>query len=132
MIEIFTDSKNTSSRKALTWLKDNGIEYIERDLNEAPLSAKEIKGLLRLSEDGLDEIFSKKCKAYKKMGIDIHDLTLNQAVDLIVENPTMIRKPLIITGKKLVVGYQQEKMRRFLGRKAREDDRRKYHVMLGN
>ena len=49
---------NTSSKKALQWLRDNGIEYTEKRITSDPLSLSEFKTILSRTEDGTDEIIS--------------------------------------------------------------------------
>ena len=72
-----------------------------------------------MTEDGTDEIISTRSKAFQKLNVDIDSLPMNELYELIMENPGMLRRPIIIDHKRLQVGYNEDEIRRFLPRKVR-------------
>lgn len=64
--------------------------------------------LLSLTTDGLDEILATRSQSYKELGEDVNDLPLSEVIKLIIEEPKLLRRPLLTDGKKLVVGYNPE------------------------
>ncbi len=52
MLNLYLAPSSSSSRRAKKWLIDHGIEFTERDISKDPLTADDIKRLLRLSENG--------------------------------------------------------------------------------
>jgi len=101
------------------WLEDQGITYKERNIFSEPLTLDEIKGILRMTEDGTDEIISTRSKIFQKLNIDLDSLPLQQLYDLIQKNPGLLRRPIILDEKRLQVGYNEDEIRRFLPRKVR-------------
>lgn len=119
MVTLFTSPSCTSCRKAKAWLEEHEIPYTERNIFSEPLTLDEVKTILRMTEDGTDEIISTRSKAFQKLNVDIDSLPMNKLYDLIMNNPGMLRRPIILDHKRLQVGYNEDEIRRFLPRKVR-------------
>ncbi|MDK6863327.1 MULTISPECIES: transcriptional regulator SpxA [Nosocomiicoccus] len=119
MVTLFTSPSCTSCRKAKAWLEDNNIPYTERNIFSEALTLDEVKEILRMTEDGTDEIISTRSKTFQKLNVDIDSLPMNELYTLIMDNPGMLRRPIIIDHKRLQVGYNEDEIRRFLPRKVR-------------
>jgi regulatory protein spx len=119
MVTLYVTASCTSCRKAKAWLQEHQIDFIERNIVNEPLTVSEIKSILRLTEDGTDDIISTNSKTYKELNVDIDALPLNELYELIIENPQMLRRPIIQDHKRLQVGYNDEEIRSFLPRKLR-------------
>lgn len=119
MVTLFTSPSCTSCRKARAWLQEHDIPYQERNIFSKPLTEDEIKEILQMTENGTEEIISKRSKAYKKLNVDLNELPLKQLFALIEKNPGILRRPIILDEKRLQVGYNEDEIRRFLPRKVR-------------
>ncbi|CAD2072922.1 regulatory protein Spx [Phocicoccus schoeneichii] len=119
MVTLFTSPSCTSCRKAKAWLEEHNIPYSERNIFSEPLKLDEVKAILRMTEDGTDEIISTRSKAFQKLNVDIYSLPMNKLYDLIMDNPGMLRRPIILDHKRLQVGYNEDEIRRFLPRTVR-------------
>ena len=111
--------KCSSCKKAKEWLEENDIKYVERNIFKDTLTIEEVKNLIRMTEDGTDEIISTRSNVYQEIGSKLEGMQLQQLYRVIIENPSLLRRPLIIDEKRLVVGYNEEELRRFLPRKVR-------------
>ncbi|KRL04798.1 arsenate reductase [Liquorilactobacillus oeni DSM 19972] len=100
-------------------MRKHDISFKERNIFSEPLSINEIKQILQMTEDGTEEIISKRSKAYQKLNIDLDELPLKQLFDLIQKNPGLLRRPIILDEKRLQVGYNEDEIRRFLPREVR-------------
>lgn len=120
MVTLFTSPSCTSCRKAKAWLEEHEIPYTERNIFAEPLSISEIKEILRMTEDGTDEIISTRSKIFQKLNVDLETLPLNKLYELIQENPGLLRRPIILDEKRLQVGYNEDEIRRFLPRSVRK------------
>ena len=58
MVTLFTSPSCTSCRKAKAWLQEHDIPYTERNIFSEHLTIDEIKQILKMTEDGTDEIIS--------------------------------------------------------------------------
>lgn len=119
MVTLYTSPSCTSCRKARAWLEENNIPYTERNIFSVPLSRIEIKEILKMTEEGTEEIVSTRSKAFQEMNVDLDDLPLNNLFTLIQENPGLLRRPIILDDKRLQVGYNEDEIRRFLPREVR-------------
>lgn len=119
MVTLYVTPSCTSCRKAKQWFQDNEIPFIERNVFSEPLSIGEIKEILRLTEDGTEEIISKRSKVFQKMNVDIDQLPLKELYPFIQKNPGILKRPIMVDEKRLQVGYNEEEIRSFLPRTIR-------------
>ncbi|MEG9295264.1 transcriptional regulator SpxA [Mangrovibacillus sp. Mu-81] len=119
MVTLYITPSCTSCRKAKAWFEEHGIKYTERNIQAEPLTADEIKAILRLTEKGTEEIISTNSKTYKELDVDLDSLPLKQLYQLIMENPKMVKRPIMLDEKRIQVGYNDEEIRSFLPRKLR-------------
>lgn len=118
-VTIYTQTSCTSSKKALQWLEENQIPYIEKRITSDTLSLAEFKQILSMTEDGTDEIISTNSKDYKNLNCDINQLSIQELYSIIKDHPKMLRSPILIDDKRLQVGYNEMDIRRFIPRKVR-------------
>ncbi|MFC7393081.1 transcriptional regulator SpxA [Scopulibacillus cellulosilyticus] len=119
MVTLYTSPSCTSCRKAKAWLKEHDIAFKERNIFAESLSIEEIKSILRMTEDGTDEIISTRSKAFQELNIQLDAMPLQDLYELIKKNPGLLRRPIMIDEKRLQVGYNDDEIRRFLPRKVR-------------
>lgn len=119
MITLYVTPSCTSCRKAKAWLNENGIEYVEKNIFTERISIKEIKDILRMTEEGTEEIISKRSKTYEEIDIDLEKLPLKELYRVIQENPGLLRRPIMIDEKRLQVGFNEDEIRMFLPRNVR-------------
>lgn len=125
MITLLVSPSCTLCRKAKAWLEDQGLEFVERNIVHNPLTKDELKEILSMTEEGTDELISTRSQAYKAFEGDIDDLSMNQLLDLFIEEPSLIRRPIIMDNIRLQIGYNENDMRMFIPRNVR-------HVQLSD
>ena len=119
MVTLYTSPSCTSCRKARGWLRDHQIPFTERNIFADTLTMAEIKNILRMTENGTEDIISKRSKAYQSLKIDVDDLPITELYELIRKTPGLLRRPIIIDDKRLQIGYNEDEIRRFLPREVR-------------
>lgn len=120
MVLLFSSPSCTSCRKARAWLQKNGIAYQERNIFTEPLTKNEIKKILQMTENGTEDIISKRSKIYKKLHLDFDTLPMNELFSLLQKHPGLVRRPIIMDEKRIQIGYNEDEIRRFLPRKIRK------------
>ncbi|VDH09630.1 RNA polymerase (RNAP)-binding regulatory protein, arsenate reductase (ArsC) family, Spx subfamily [Lactiplantibacillus plantarum] len=93
-VNLYYSTSSKSSRSARAWLVENNIPFNERDIIANPLDRDELKQILRLTENGFEDIVSTRSKAFKALHIDLSDLGFNQLLDLLVEKPQLLKRPI--------------------------------------
>ena len=82
-------------------LSQEGVEVEERDFFKEPFDESELRGLLK--GDPPSEIFSWRSPSVKKLGLDRDALSDDDLVRLMVEEPRLVRRPLLEVDGRLVV-----------------------------
>ena len=120
MIKIYTTPSCSSCRKAKKWLDKYMIEYVEKNIFTQPLTGDDIEIMLQNAENGFDDIISTRSKIFKEKDLDIEDMLMSELKDFIIENPSVLKRPIIVDETRLQVGYNEEEIRIFIPRRLRE------------
>jgi Spx/MgsR family transcriptional regulator len=107
----------TSCRKTKHWLKAHNIDFSEKHLFRETPSYTELQKILQLTTDGMDEILATRSQTYKDLNLNIDDLPLSDVIKLIIEEPKLLRRPIITDGKKLVIGYNPQSLTKLAKKK---------------
>jgi regulatory protein spx len=119
MITVYTVSSCTSCKKAKNWLNEHKLAYREQRLTKEPLTRDEIISILTKTENGVESIISAKNRYVKELDCEIDELSMSELIDLIEENPRVLKSPIIVDDKRLQVGYKEDDIRTFLPRTIR-------------
>lgn len=114
MIILYTSPGCASCRKAKQWLKDNNLPFVEKNIFTTLLKEDEIKYLLQRTENGTEDIISTRSKVFQEMNVNLDDMGLNELVKFIRENPSIMKRPIIMNEKSLVVGYDDDEITSFV------------------
>ncbi|HBK6746557.1 TPA: transcriptional regulator Spx [Enterococcus faecium] len=131
MLPLYTSPSCTSCRKARAWLQEHQIPFVERNIFSEPLNSSELKAILQMTEDGTEEIISTRSKVFQKLNMDLDDLPLQELLELVQNNPGLLRRPIMIDDKRLQVGFNEDEIRRFLPRDVRQLELRQAQLMAG-
>ncbi|EST90708.1 transcriptional regulator SpxA [Vagococcus lutrae] len=131
MLTLYTSPSCTSCRKARAWLVEQEIPFKERNIFSEPLEISELKEILRMTEDGTEEIISTRSKVFQKLDMDLDELPLQDLLTLVQENPGLLRRPIMIDEKRLQVGFNEDEIRRFLPREVRALELKHAQLMAG-
>ncbi|MBP2057612.1 regulatory protein spx [Lactobacillus colini] len=130
MINLYTSPSCTSCRKAKAWLNKHDIPFKERNIFANPLTKDEILQILRMTENGTEEIISTRSRTFQGLNVDLDDLSIDQLLDLVEKNPGLLRRPIIMDDRRLQVGYNEDEIRRFLPRKVRRLELEQAQAMI--
>lgn len=129
MIIVYTDSSSKSCRNALNWFKTHDIHIVERRINKVnELTRSEVFRLLELSQNGFEDLLSLRSNKVQDLLHELNRCTVNEAVDMIVKYPKLLKKPLITDGKKIYAGYNAEHIRCFIPEKRRIENLKNYYL----
>lgn len=120
MIQIYTTPSCSSCRKAKKWFEDHRIEYREKNIFNIKLTRDDIFLMLKNTESGFDDIISTRSKVFQEQNLDIDDMSMGELTKFIIDNPSVLRRPIIIEDKKLQVGYNEDEIRTFIPKRLRE------------
>ena len=75
MLNLYTSPSCTSCRKAKAWLKEHDISFKERNIFANPLNKEEIMQVLRMTENGTEEIISTRSRTFQNLKINLDDFS---------------------------------------------------------
>ena len=119
-VKVYTSPSCASCRKAKRWLHEFGIDYVEKNIFVSKLNSDELKAILSKTEHGFEDIISTRSKVFKEKAVDIDNMSINELIEFIEENPSVLKRPIIIDDRRLQIGYNDEDIRVFIPRELRE------------
>ena len=93
---------------------DQNIPFIEKNIFVATLNEQELTDILMKSENGTEDIISTKSKIVKENDLDIDSMTVKQLIAFIKENPSVLKRPIIVDDHRIQVGYNPDEIRSFI------------------
>lgn len=76
---------------------------MKHNLSKEPPTRELLSRLI--DEYGLEAVISTRSPAFKARGLDVGKLSKAEAIGLMLEDANLIRRPLVLKGKKAVFGY---------------------------
>ncbi len=107
MITIYHNTRCTKSRQGLEIVENSGKEFQVRQYLKEPLSEEELKALLTKLNMTAIQLVRKNEKIWKENFKD-KDLSENELVRIMVENPKLIERPIVENETEAVVGRPPE------------------------
>ena len=120
MITIYTTPSCSSCRKAKKWFDNHRIDFREKNIFNIKLTRDDIVMMLKNTDNGFEDIISTRSKVFQEQNLDIEDMTMSRLTNFIINNPSVLRRPIIIEEKKMQVGYNEDEIRTFIPRRLRE------------
>lgn len=122
MITLFLSPSCTSCRKARAWLSKHKVAFEEHNIITSPLNKEELLQILSFTENGTEDIISTRSKVFQKLAIDVDELSTSSLMELISENPSLLRRPIILDKKRMQIGFNEDEIRAFLPRDYRKQE----------
>ena len=118
MIKIYRQSQGTCSsyRKALKWCEFHQIDYEVCFLNT--LTKSELIQMFHLSEQ-IEQLFITKNEEKRQILQDLLEKSFAELVQVCLEQPNLLKEPILMDERRLQVGYNAEDIRVFLPREIR-------------
>ncbi|WP_271018570.1 Spx/MgsR family RNA polymerase-binding regulatory protein [Streptococcus agalactiae] len=122
MITLFLSPSCTSCRKARAWLSKHEVAFEEHNIITSPLNKEELLQILSFTGNGTEDIISTRSKVFQKLAIDVDELSTSSLMELISENPSLLRRPIILDKKRMQIGFNEDEIRAFLPRDYRKQE----------
>jgi arsenate reductase len=94
-------------KKARTWLDTKGVAYEFHDYKAAGISETKLKGWAKIV--GWEPLLNRAGTTFRKLpDADRENITEAKAIKLMVAQPSMIKRPVLEIGGKILVGFKPE------------------------
>jgi arsenate reductase len=113
-ITVYQKPTCSKCRTALSLLKERGIEFNAINYYEDRLSAAQIKSLLKKLDLSPRDILRKDEPIARELGISKRDHSDDELIELMVEHPDLIQRPIVVRGDKAVLARPVENIEKIL------------------
>jgi Spx/MgsR family transcriptional regulator len=103
----------STCRKAKKWLEANDVKVTEIDLNQG-LSEAELDALIG-SRDYL-KFLNFRNELYREKNMKANPPSRAEAIRLMSLHPNLIRRPLLVSGSKIALGFDEAEFSQLAGR----------------
>jgi arsenate reductase len=105
-IQIFGTKKCADTRKAERWFKERGIRVQLIDLKDKGMSPGEVKSVA--AKVGIEALIDRDGARYRDKGLKFAAPTGPRIEALLVEDPLLLRTPVVRNGREATVGFHPE------------------------
>ena len=94
-------------KKAFTWLKDHGVSHTFHDYKASGIDAAHLERWV--DQAGWETVLNRAGTTFRKLP-DAKKVALDarKAIALMLEQPSMIKRPVLETGSKLLIGFKPD------------------------
>lgn len=89
-----------------------GAELDSRDLDKERLSEAELEELV--GKRDYKEFLNPRNELYRTRNMKEHSPTRGEAIQLMAKDPNLIRRPVVIRGTQMILGFDEEAYRKLL------------------
>lgn len=94
-------------KKAWTWLDEHGVAYVFHDYKKQGIERARLEDWVR--QVGWEVLLNRAGTTFRKLPeADRQDLDEGRAVDLMLAQPSMIKRPVLEIDGRLLVGFKPE------------------------
>ena len=102
-------------KKAFTWLGEHGVEYAFHDNKKEGVSRSALEKWCDAA--GWEKVLNRAGTTFRKLPDDAkQDLDRDKAIALMLDQPSMIKRPVIETGGAIEVGFKPERYAGLFGK----------------
>jgi Spx/MgsR family transcriptional regulator len=110
-VKFLAKSTCATCRKARQFMEKRGIHLNYRDLVKERLSSSELEELIGRHDH--QEFLNPRSELFRKKNMKDNPPSRREAIGLMARNPDLIRRPVIVAGGRVVIGYDENGMIRF-------------------
>lgn len=113
-VKIYHNPRCSKSRQTLQLIVEAGLEPEVVEYLDAPPSAEELDQLLKRLGMEPRELMRSKEALYRELRLGERELSREEAIDVMVEHPRLIERPIVVRGTKAIIGRPPENVRSLL------------------
>lgn len=108
MTTIYGIKTCDTMRKAFGWLQDNGVDYTLHDYRASGIDRASVERWARAV--GWEKLLNKASTTFRALpDADKAGVDEAKAIDLMLEHPTLIKRPVLETGSTIEVGFKPDR-----------------------
>lgn len=115
MIKLYGIPNCDTMKKARAWLSEHGIDYEFHDYKKLGIDEKMLRAWVR--ELGWKPLLNTRGMMWRKVPQEVKDsIDEASAIALMLETPSIIKRPVLDTGSQRQVGFKPEQYAQIFGK----------------
>lgn len=107
MITLYGIPNCDTIKKARNWLEKHGIDYQFHDYKKDGITKTQLDAWCK--ELGFEVLINQRGTTWRKLPDSAKEnVTKTKAINLMVENPSLIKRPILETGTIRIVGFDEK------------------------
>jgi arsenate reductase len=113
-IIIYQKPTCSKCREALKLLRESGHDFESINYYETPFTISDLHGLLKKLRLSARDLLRRNESIARTLGIRPEEVTKAELVELMVQHPDLIQRPIVVRGRKAVLGRPPENVKTLL------------------
>jgi arsenate reductase len=109
-VEIYHNPRCSKSRQTLQLLQEQGVEPQVTEYLKTPPDRETLEKILDMLGLEPRELMRTKEAEYKESGLDNPELSREQLIQAMIDQPKLIERPIVIKNGKAAIGRPPEKV----------------------
>jgi arsenate reductase len=106
-VTIYGIKNCDTMKKAFTWLDGHGVAYEFHDYKKLGIDRRRLEGWCK--ELGWERVLNRAGTTFRKLPDNAKSaLDASKAIKLMLEQPSMIKRPMLEAGRRVMVGFSPE------------------------
>jgi arsenate reductase-like glutaredoxin family protein len=93
-------------------LQSKTVDFDEREYGKSPLSEKELREII--GDRPIENFLNTRTPLYRDMKMKQHPPSKSEAIKLMLKDPNLLRRPVIIVGKTVLTGFDEAALKKIL------------------
>ena len=111
MINVYGYTKCSTVKKALKFLDERDVKYTHIDNVVNKLTDSELMQIHEDSNQPIKKMFNTSGMKYRELGLKdiLPTASLEEAIALLASDGMLVKRPLLVAGNKVVIGFKEDK-----------------------
>lgn len=109
MLKVYCYSKCSTCKKALEWLKNNGVDYTAIDIKENHPDEKTLREYYSMSGLPLKRFFNTSGQIYREMELSkkLPGMSEDEQLALLSTDGMLVKRPLLVGDDFVLTGFKE-------------------------
>jgi len=113
MINIYGIPNCDTIKKARKWLDNNNLDYEFHDYKKQGVPENNLRQWVE--QAGWDIVLNKRGTTWRKLSDEIKaNIDESSAIQVMLDNPSAIKRPVLENGNTLLIGFKEDKYKRLV------------------
>lgn len=89
------------------------IDFEQREYGKQPFTEKELRAII--GDDPIEPFLNTRTPLYRERHMKQKPPTKDEAIKLMLKDPNLLKRPIMIKGKKKLMGFNETELKQILG-----------------